>query len=117
MTLAIVIGNAAQWTGSARSLFPNLPGTAAHMNTALESRVRAAGAEMSKPGRWRLALEQLDQATTQILSTTEVDTEAAHLTLDTMYVLYQWSSVMQSHELHKLNSAILRLNAALSPLQ
>ncbi len=83
------------------------------MDTALETRIRAAGAEMSKPGRWRLSLEQLDQATTQIVTTSDTDDEAAQLALDNLYALYQWSSVMTSHELHTLNNAILRLSTVL----
>lgn len=83
------------------------------MNTVLETRIRAAGAEMTKPGRWRIALEQLDQATTQILASPDLDKHAAQLTLDQLHALYQWASVMQNHELHKLTTAILQLTTAL----
>ncbi len=68
---------------------------------------------MSKPGRWRLSLEQLDQATTQIVASPDTDAEAAELALDNLYALYQWASVMSSHELHTLNGAILRLSTVL----
>lgn len=84
------------------------------MNTVLFTRVRAAGAEMNKPGRWRVALDQLDQAVTQLLATAEIDATTAQLMLDNLYALYQWAGVMQSHELHKLNDAVMRLNAALT---
>lgn len=84
------------------------------MNTVLFTRVRAAGAEMNKPGRWRVALDQLDQAVTQLLASPEIDNTTAQLTLDNLYALYQWSGVMQTHELHKLNDAVMRLNAALT---
>jgi hypothetical protein len=83
------------------------------MNTVLEARVRAAGAEMSKPGRWRLALEQLVQATAQILASPEFDKHTAQLTLDYLHALYQWAGVMSSHELRQLNNAILQLTNAL----
>lgn len=83
------------------------------MNTALEARIRAAGAEMTKPGRWRIALEQLDQAAVQILATPDLDRQAAQLTLDNLQALYQWASVMQNHELHRLNGAIIALTNAL----
>ena len=82
------------------------------MNTALEARIRAAGAEMSKPGRWRIALEQMDQATQQILASPEFDEHAAQLALDNVHALYQWASVMQSHELRCLNNALLELTTA-----
>ncbi len=83
------------------------------MNTVLETRIRAAGAEMTKPGRWRVALEQLDQATAQILASPDFDKHAAQLTLDNLHALYQWASVMQNHELRQLNTAILQLSTAL----
>ena len=83
------------------------------MNTVLEARVRAAGAEMTKPGRWRVALEQLDQAASQLLAAPELDEPLARLTLDNLHALYQWASVMQSHELRQLNNAILQLSNAL----
>ncbi len=83
------------------------------MDTALEARIRAAGAEMSKPGRWRVALEQLDQITNQILALPDVDKETAQLALDQLHALFQWAPVMQSHELRTLNNAILRLNSFL----
>lgn len=82
------------------------------MNTALEMRIRAAGAEMSKPGRWRVALEQLDQATTQILASADLDVHAAQLALENLQLLYQWASVMQNHEYHRLNQAVMRLSDA-----
>lgn len=82
------------------------------MNTVLEARIRAAGAEMSKPGRWRVALEQLDQATQQILASPDFDEHAAQLTLENLRTLYQWASVMQNHELRRLNSALLDLTIA-----
>lgn len=82
------------------------------MNTALETRIRAAGAEMNKPGRWRITLEQLDQATQQILAAPEFDEHAAQLALDNVHALYQWASVMQSHELRRLNNALLKLTTA-----
>src|SRR5258707_11788440 len=59
------------------------------MNVVLEARIRAAGAEMNKPGRWRVALEQLGQATTQVLTASELDKHAAALTLETLQALYQ----------------------------
>lgn len=83
------------------------------MNVVLEARIRAAGAEMHKPGRWRVALEQLGQATTQILTASELDKHAAALTLETLQQLYQWASVMSSQELRQLNNAILELSNAL----
>jgi len=83
------------------------------MNTVLEARVRAASAEMTKPGRWRVALEQLDQAASQILAAPELDEPLARLTLDNLHALYQWASVMQNHELRQLNNAILQLSNAL----
>lgn len=83
------------------------------MNTALQARVRAAGAEMSKPGRWRLALEQLTQATDQILANPDLDRHTAELTLEYLRALYQWAAVMQSHELRQLNNAMLQLTSAL----
>lgn len=87
------------------------------MNAALETRIRAAGAEMNKPGRWRVALEQLDQATQQILASPDLDEHAAQLTLDNLHALYQWASVMQNHELRLLNHAILTLSTALNSNQ
>lgn len=83
------------------------------MNTVLEARVRAAGAEMNKPGRWRVALEQLDQATSQLLAAPELDKQVAELALENLKGLYQWASVMQNHELRQLNTAILQLSTAL----
>ncbi len=83
------------------------------MNTVLETRIRAAGAEMLKPGRWRIALEQLDQITTQLVATPDMDKHAAQLTLDTLHALYSYASVMQNHELHRLNHNILQLTTAL----
>ena len=83
------------------------------MNTVLEARVRAAGAEMTKPGRWRVALEQLDQATSQLVAAPELDRQVAQLTLENLQGLYQWASVMQNHELRQLNMAILQLSTAL----
>ncbi|MBI4670985.1 MAG: hypothetical protein HY741_04880 [Chloroflexi bacterium] len=84
------------------------------MNAVLEARIRAAGAEMSKPGRWRVALQQLDQATTQILATPELDVHAAELALENLQRLYPWASVMQGHEYHLLNQAVMRLTEALA---
>lgn len=69
---------------------------------------------MHKPGRWRVALEQLLQATTQILSTPDLDQAAAQLTLDNLRALYQWAGVMQNHELAQLNHAVLQLATALN---
>jgi hypothetical protein len=83
------------------------------MDTALETRIRAAGAEMTKPGRWRIALEQLAQAAGQILAAPEFDKDAAQLALDNLHALYQWAGVMQRHELKQLNTAILDLTNAL----
>lgn len=83
------------------------------MNTVLEARIRAAGAEMSKPGRWRIALEQLTQATAQILAESDFDKHAAQLALDNLHALYQWAPVMQNHELRQLNNAVLDLTNAL----
>jgi hypothetical protein len=83
------------------------------MNTVLEARVRAAGAEMTKPGRWRVALEQLDQAAGQILAAPEVDKPVAQLTLENLQGLYQWASVMSSQELRQLNTAIIQLSTAI----
>lgn len=83
------------------------------MNTVLETRIRAAGAEMLKPGRWRVALEQLDQATTQILAAPDLDKHAAQLTLDTLHALYAHAGVMQNHELRLLNHLIFQLTTAL----
>jgi hypothetical protein len=80
------------------------------MHSALETRIRAAGAEMSKPGHWRLALEQLTQAATQILASPESDVESAQLALDQLFVLYQWSSVMSSADYHRLNQAVMQLS-------
>lgn len=79
------------------------------MNTVLEMRIRAASAEMSKPGRWRVALEQLDQATTQIVAAPETDTECAALALESLQLLYQWASVMSGPEYHRLNRAVMQL--------
>lgn len=83
------------------------------MNTVLEARIRAAGAEMNKPGRWRVALQQLTQATEQILSASDLDKHAARLAVDNLQTLYQWASVMQSHELHQLNHSLFELTTAL----
>lgn len=66
---------------------------------------------MTKPGHWRIALDQLTQATTQILSAPEADTHAARMALDQLHMLYQWSSVMQAHELHRLNEAVMQLTS------
>jgi hypothetical protein len=90
------------------------------MNAVLETRIRAAGAEMSKPGRWRVALEQLDQATTQILAAPETDRECAALALENLQLLYQWASVMSGQDFHRLNRAVMQLTdylaqAATSP--
>lgn len=68
---------------------------------------------MSKPGRWRIALEQLDQATTQMLASPDLDKHTAQLTLDHLQALYQWASVMQTHEIRKLNNAVFQLTTAL----
>lgn len=84
------------------------------MNTVLETRIRAAGAEMHKPGRWRVALEQLDQLTAQILASPDLDKHAAQLTLDNLHALYAHASVMQNHELRRLNHLIFQLTNALS---
>lgn len=83
------------------------------MNTVLEARIRAAGAEMTKPGRWRIALEQLDQATSQIIAAPDLDKHTALLALDNLHALYQWAGVMQNHELRQLNNDILLLTNAL----
>lgn len=83
------------------------------MNTVLEARIRAAGAEMTKPGRWRIALEQLAQAANQILVAPDFDRHAAQLAVDNLHTLYAWTSVMQSHELRQLNTTILQLTIAL----
>lgn len=80
------------------------------MNTALEARIRAAGAEMSKPGRWRLAQEQLHQAASQIVSSAEIDLDCAQLALENLQLLYQWASVMPSHEYHLLNQDVMHLS-------
>ncbi|HZQ06874.1 MAG TPA: hypothetical protein VFD70_09875 [Anaerolineae bacterium] len=84
------------------------------MDTALEIRIRAAGAEMMKPGRWRLAMEQLRQATEQILASPDVDSDTARLALEQWRLLSQWASVMQPHELRQVNHAILELDKLLS---
>lgn len=84
------------------------------MNAALETRIRAAGAEMSKPGRWRVALDQLDQATSQILALPDLDVHAAELALEYLQQLYQWAGVMQNYEYHRLNQAVMRLTEALA---
>ena len=79
------------------------------MNAVLETRIRAAGAEMSKPGQWRIALSQLEQATAQILASAETDTQAAQLALEHLQLLYQWSAVMSGQEFHRLNHAVMQL--------
>lgn len=84
------------------------------MDTVLEARIRAASAEMNKPGHWRIALDQLAQITNQILTATDFDQKAAQLGLDNLQSLYQWASVMQQHELKQLNAAILKLTNALA---
>jgi len=84
------------------------------MNAALETRIRAAGAEMSKPGRWRVALAQLIQVTAQILAAPEMDRQCARLTLENLQLLYQWASVMSNAEYHRLNRAVMQLTEALA---
>jgi hypothetical protein len=84
------------------------------MNTALETRIRAAGAEMSKPGRWRIALSQLDQTTNQILNAPEFDMHAAQTDLENLQMLYQWAPVMQNHEYHRLNQLLMQLTEAIT---
>ena len=79
------------------------------MNTALETRIRAAGAEMSKPGRWRIAFSQLEQATQQIFGEPDPDLHAAELALEQLQQLYQWAPVMQNHEYHHLNQLVMQL--------
>lgn len=83
------------------------------MNTALETRIRAAGAEMQKPGRWRIAFEQLDQIAAQLLAAPDLDKHAAQLTLENLHTLYAHAGVMQNHELRHLNLVILQLTTAL----
>jgi hypothetical protein len=83
------------------------------MNTVLEMRVRAAGAEMSKPGRWRVARQQLLQATEQILADPDPDRSTVRLTLDNLQSLYAWADVMLRDELTQLNAAVMRLHALL----
>lgn len=84
------------------------------MNTALETRIRAAGAEMSKPGRWRIAFTQLDQATNQILAAPDPDIHAAQTVLENLQMLYQWAPVMQNHEYHRLNQLVMQLTDVLA---
>jgi hypothetical protein len=84
------------------------------MNTVLTMRVRAAGAEMSKPGRWRVALEQLEQAVDQLLGSSEFDAETARLALDALYGIYQWTPVMQEHERRRLNATVFALSDRLT---
>ena len=84
------------------------------MNAALESRIRAAGAEMAKPGRWRIALDQLDQITTQLVTAEETDTHDAQLALEQLQLLYQWASVMSSQDFHRLNRAVMQLSELIS---
>lgn len=84
------------------------------MDTVLEARLRAASAEMTKPGRWRVALQELEQAATQLLASPDAETPSLQLTLDTLIGLYQWASVMQSHELRILNQTRLKLASALA---
>lgn len=86
----------------------------AAMDTVLEARLRAASAEMTKPGRWRVALRELEQAASQLLASPEADVQGLQLTLDTLMGLYQWANVMQSHELRTLNQTRLKLANALS---
>ena len=76
----------------------------------MESRIRAAGAEMAKPGRWRIALEQLDQITTQLVTAEETDTHDAQLALEQLQLLYQWAGVMSSQDFHRLNRAVMQLS-------
>jgi hypothetical protein len=83
------------------------------MDTALETRIRAAGAELGKPGHWRIALSQLDQATAQILASPDFDRQTAQLALEQLHSLYSWAGVMQNHELRQLNHDILQLTTAL----
>ena len=80
------------------------------MNAALEFRIRAAGAEMAKPGRWRIALDQLDQITTQLVTAAETDTHDAQLALEQLQLLYQWASVMSSQDFHRLNRDVMQLS-------
>lgn len=84
------------------------------MDTVLLTRVRAAGAEMNKPGHWRVALNQLDQAVSQLLAAPSLDQATAQVTLENLYALYQWSAVMQGHELTRLNTAVMRLCTAIT---
>ena len=83
------------------------------MDTVLSARVRAAGQELAKPGRWRVALDQLDQAVTQLLATPEFDVELGQTALETLYALYGWVDVMQAHERKQLNRAVLELSTRL----
>jgi hypothetical protein len=84
------------------------------MNTAVEARIRAAGAEMSKPGRWRIAMSQLEQAAEQILADPETDRHAAELALENLHALYPWAGVMSNQEFHRLNQAVMRLTEYLA---
>jgi len=79
------------------------------MNAVLETRIRAAGAEMQKPGRWRVALTQLDQLVAQIRAAPEIDSTSAASVLEHLQQLYQWASVMSSSEYHQLNRAVMQL--------
>jgi hypothetical protein len=82
------------------------------MDTVLETRIRAAGAEMTKPGRWRVALEELEQAATQLLASTD-DPADLQMLLHQLMGLYQFASVMQNHELRRLNQVTLQVSNAI----
>ncbi len=83
------------------------------INTAIEARVKAAGAEMKKPGCWRIAYQQLLQATDQLLADPESDRETARLALDNLQALYAWASVMRPDEFQRLNAAVFALQSSI----
>jgi hypothetical protein len=90
-----------------RTRLPN----AIEMNAPLEARIRAASAELAKPGGWHLAIDQLDQIVMQLVGASDPDATTVHLALDQLQILSQWAGVMSPQELRRVNNAILRLNA------
>ena len=81
------------------------------MNTAWK-RIRAAVRKCPNPGAGALRWNKSTKPRQQILASPEFDQHAAQLALDNVHGLYQWASVMQSHELRCLNNALLELTTA-----
>lgn len=85
------------------------------MNTVLELRLRAASAEMSKPGpgHWRLAHTQFLQAVDQLFADFPPDRQLVQLAFDTATQLYNFAPAMRPAELSALNTAAARLQHVL----